>query len=340
MKQQRSRQLDALRAIAVLLVLGCHVTWQPLWLRCGWTGVDLFFVLSGFLIAGLLFREYKASGRLDVWRFVLRRAMKIYPPYYVLLIGTLIFDLLWQRAISWSRIWPDLIFVQNYRLGLWEHLWSIGTEEQFYLLLPLTLVLLILGRRSSPFDRIPLICMSVMCFCLLARIGSVVWQTNEWWFPGCVRGFDGLALGVTVAYLSEFRPECLTSVCKERILLLTASLACLLPAIAYPSTHPVMLTLGLTLIYFGYAGLLIYFLNFVDGEGRAIRALAFIGSYSYTIYLFHMPVAHYLVPALPFDRNVVFGTYLTVSVGFGAVMAKLIERPVLRARERLFPSAV
>src|SRR3982074_312607 len=115
--KQRSRQLDALRAIAVLLVLGCHVTWQPLWLRCGWTGVDLFFVLSGFLIAGLLFREYKSRSQLDIWRFISRRAMKIYPAYYALLIGTLAFDLLRRAPFSWSRIWPDLIFVQNYKLG-------------------------------------------------------------------------------------------------------------------------------------------------------------------------------------------------------------------------------
>jgi peptidoglycan/LPS O-acetylase OafA/YrhL len=332
--------LDALRAIAVLLVLGCHVTWQPLWSRCGWTGVDLFFVLSGFLIAGLLFREYKSRTRLDIWRFLTRRAMKIYPAYYVLLIGTLVFDLLRERAISWSNIWPDLFFVQNYRPGLWEHLWSIGTEEQFYLLLPLTFALLILKGRSSPFEQIPVLCMSVMCFCLLARIASVVCQTDARWFPGCIRGFDGIALGVAIAYLSEFRPEYLSAVCKKRTLLLTGSLLCLLPAIAYPQTHPVMGTVGLTLLYFGYAGLLIFFLRFVDGEGRVIRALAFVGSYSYTIYLFHMPVAYYLVPALQFDRNIVFGTYLAVSIVLGTVMAKLIEHPTLRARERLFPSAV
>src|SRR5438876_4889931 len=94
-------QLDALRAIAVLLVLGHHMPACPRdlnyplalfteqWKQCGWAGVDLFFVLSGFLVSGLLFREYQKYGTIKLPRFLARRGLKIYPAFYVLLLTTI-----------------------------------------------------------------------------------------------------------------------------------------------------------------------------------------------------------------------------------------------------------
>src|SRR5215831_18752084 len=93
----RNAQLDALRAIAVLLVLGRHLPFFPLWIRVGWTGVDLFFVLSGFLISGLLFREYKATGGIRIGRFLVRRGFKIYPAYYLFLTGSVIYYAVFEK---------------------------------------------------------------------------------------------------------------------------------------------------------------------------------------------------------------------------------------------------
>src|SRR3990167_6747089 len=95
--QTRLVQLDILRGIAVLLVLGRHIpmTQEPVrgflgwWMRAGWTGVDLFFVLSGFLVSGLLFQEYKRHGDIRLGRFFIRRGLKIYPAFYVLFFVTL-----------------------------------------------------------------------------------------------------------------------------------------------------------------------------------------------------------------------------------------------------------
>jgi peptidoglycan/LPS O-acetylase OafA/YrhL len=75
----RNQSLDVLRALAVLLVMGRHFPYYALWGRVGWIGVDLFFVLSGFLISGLLFQEYKRTGMIDFWRFMFRRGLKIWP---------------------------------------------------------------------------------------------------------------------------------------------------------------------------------------------------------------------------------------------------------------------
>ncbi|SPF42732.1 putative acyltransferase [Candidatus Sulfopaludibacter sp. SbA4] len=341
--KKRLKQLDALRAVAVLLVLGCHVTWHPLWVRCGWTGVDLFFVLSGFLIAGLLFREYKSHNRIHLCRFIERRALKIYPAYYVLLIATVAYELLRGGRLLWSTIWPDLLFVQNYRIGMWPHLWSLGTEEQFYLLLPFALVLLTLRKQAAPFECIPAASLSIMGICLLSR---VLWAFSTHhpssWFPGCIRGIDGLALGVMISYFHEFEPQKLDWVSHERLPLLLISLLCLLPAIAYPFEHRFMQTIGLTLLYVGYAGLLLFYLRFVHSEGKVIGAFAFVGSYSYTIYLFHMPVADHFVSGLaPYvGRTSLFALYVALSITLGIVVAKLVERPVLRIRERLLPSRI
>src|SRR5437764_14402875 len=81
----RNQSLDILRAIAVLLVMGRHFPYYETWGRIGWIGVDLFFVLSGFLISGLLFREYAQTGTISFYRFVVRRCFKIWPAFYFFL---------------------------------------------------------------------------------------------------------------------------------------------------------------------------------------------------------------------------------------------------------------
>ncbi|MGA2230896.1 MAG: acyltransferase family protein, partial [Tepidisphaeraceae bacterium] len=96
----RMVQLDVLRGVAILLVMGRHFAVSPtqagwlsfpagVWYVFGWTGVDLFFVLSGFLVGGLLLGELRKYGRLDVFRFIIRRIFKIWPAYYVLVLGSI-----------------------------------------------------------------------------------------------------------------------------------------------------------------------------------------------------------------------------------------------------------
>ena len=98
----RNRNLDALRAVAILLVLGRHFEYFRLWSQVGWAGVDLFFVLSGFLISGLLFAEWKQRGSIGIARFYVRRGLKIYPAFYVFLAMTAAAEGRSVSAASWE----------------------------------------------------------------------------------------------------------------------------------------------------------------------------------------------------------------------------------------------
>jgi peptidoglycan/LPS O-acetylase OafA/YrhL len=160
---QRSVGLDLLRALAVLLVLGRHMNppgdSEPEWVRAfaevwiygGWIGVDLFFVLSGFLIGGLLFAEHVRHGTIHVGRFLVRRGFKIYPAFYAFLALTVVYlRVRYGGYPPRAHIIADALFVQNYADSLWHHTWSLAVEEHFYILLPAVLAgMLRLDRRSA-----------------------------------------------------------------------------------------------------------------------------------------------------------------------------------------------
>src|SRR5687768_12956005 len=125
----RDHWLDVLRGAAVLLVLGRHLwpiedgpEWfrqlTALWYRGGWVGVDLFFVLSGFLVSGLVFREYQRGGSFSAGRFLARRAFKIYPAFYVLILVTLLVERFTDHPpVTRRTLFAELLFVQNYLGG-------------------------------------------------------------------------------------------------------------------------------------------------------------------------------------------------------------------------------
>src|SRR4051812_27248294 len=152
--------LDVLRGIAACLVLARHLPQDPdrsptgldyllvCVHRVGWCGVDLFFVLSGFLISSLLFKEYSRTGTLHLSRFWARRAFKIWPSYfaaYGLMVISTLAVCLWTKeagaAATLAGVVPNVLFVQNYAAHSvrWPNSWSIAVEEHFSLALPLFL---------------------------------------------------------------------------------------------------------------------------------------------------------------------------------------------------------
>lgn len=358
-KATRLKQLDILRAIAVLLVLGRNVFVNRMWYRAGWVGVDLFFVLSGFLISGLLFTEYQKYRRIDFARFFVRRGLKIYPAFYLLILITVLVGLGLRHPASFAEVASELFFYQNYAHGLWGHTWSLAVEEHFYILLPVCL--LILSKRaakgSNPFQILPRAFVPIALFILLLRIITYLtlpFRHQTHYNPTHLR-VDSMYFGVVLSYYFHFQKDALRRFLRprsHRIALALFSALLISPCIFLTFHSFFTLTFGFTFLYLGFGALLLLSLlgEFsLPGGLRRIGSrvgsgLARIGSYSYSIYLWHVPVAvwglHRLHKIWPKKTGTVtdFVLYLIASIGVGIFMANLIEFPVLKLRDRLFPA--
>jgi peptidoglycan/LPS O-acetylase OafA/YrhL len=356
-RPQRSLALDVLRAVAVLLVLGRHLPrpaggpdWVrgafDVWFRGGWVGVDLFFVLSGYLVAGLLFQEYRRHGRLSPGRFLVRRGFKIYPAFYVFLIATLLVAKA-TRLPRFGRpaVLAEVFFVQNYVPGVWNHTWSLAVEEHFYLLLPLLLVVLLARARhtADPFRPVMMVFVAVAAGLLGLRIATALaydYHHYRHLFPTHLR-IDSLLAGVVLAYVTHFHRALLDRFVRpRRVALIAGGLALLAPAFVFAVEEtPAIYTVGLTLFAAGSACLIAGLMATGVPANPVVRAVAGVGAHSYSIYLWHMPVLVWGVPRLgDVSYPLMALVYVAASVAVGVGMARLVELPALRLRDRWFPS--
>lgn len=365
----RSQALDVLRCLAILLVLANHAPGLPdtapgvfRWLggmgrQFGWMGVDLFFVLSGFLISGLLFREYQQYGEIQFKRFFIRRGFKIYPPLYS--IAALISVLVWVKHhdFPWSRALGEVFFLQNYWASLLPQSWSLAVEEHFYLTLPWFLIFL--ARRSpdrqNPFRAIPKLFVITAVIVLSLRLITVRWWpvaaedqmgfTMRHIFPTHLR-IDSLFFGVVLSYFHHFQTAGLLAwAAKHRGRLALVSGACLAPPLFLRmEATPFIYTFGFTLLYLGFGALLLLVVTQGLPQGRwldkIMKAASFVGFYSYSIYLWHLLVrtagVNFQEQGLPWW--LVQPVYLAACIVTGIIMAKLVELPFLKLRDRFFPS--
>ena len=360
----RNKRLDILRCLAILMVIVAHARVPIFLAKAGWSGVDLFFVLSGFLISGLLYSEFKKRGSISFKRFFIRRGFKIYPPFYVMLLATYIAQrLLWHAPPqSVGHYLREIFFIQNYRFGIWTHTWSLAVEEHFYIALAVLLLALASysSNRTNPFEKIPWVFMFLSFGCLVLRILTIQltppteFLTPEVTNPTHLR-IDALFFGVLWGYLYHFRPELIRAFSaswRKRIFLAVATLALLSPGYFLQRESYAMLTFGLTSLYLGYGCLLVLFLEVRDvlpSRWPAVAAKigtvgAYIGTHSYSIYLWHVPflvavpvflrkVLHLKPPSLVAHLINVIG-----SCALGIAMANIIEFPALRLRDKLFPA--
>ncbi len=121
---KRNIGLDFLRGIAIILVLFRHLEINKMMARTGWIGVDLFFVLSGFLVSGLLFKEYQKFSTVNLKRFFIRRGFKIYPSFYFFIISSFGLNYCLNHQLGdfdSGKLLSEVLFVQNYFPRLWDH---------------------------------------------------------------------------------------------------------------------------------------------------------------------------------------------------------------------------
>ncbi|MEH7889263.1 acyltransferase [Elizabethkingia meningoseptica] len=220
----RLNGLDHLRALAIIMVLMYHYRAfaHPAWIdtigRFGWTGVDLFFVLSGFLISGQLFREIQNHRNISLGAFFIRRFFRIIPPYAFTLL--LYFSIpFFREREALPPLWKFITFTQNYGLdvinsGTFSHAWSLCIEEQFYLLLPFSLLFLIKLKQLRC-----IVWLAPLCIILSLILRHISWNTfilpnissdnfwREWYmrlyYPTYTR-LDGLATGVFIGYVFHY----------------------------------------------------------------------------------------------------------------------------------------
>jgi len=358
----RLAQLDFLRAVAIFLVIGNHSAICPpetslilnkitvVWYRGGWTGVDLFFVLSGFLIAGLLFNEYKKRGAIDIKRFLIRRGFKIYPAFWFLIATTLAVSLLNGEAIYLGGFASELLFIQNYHPGIWDHTWSLAVEEHFYIFLSLLFfVFLLLNRNSgkNSFDFIPKIFVLVAVVCFALRYYTNVYFGFRYAVniePTHLR-IDSLFFGVFLSYLWNFRGLAESEILrKNKFLIGLIGVCCFVPAFIFELTTTLWLeTFGLTMLYLGGGFALLALLKSDFGGNKLLRAFAEIGKYSYSIYLWNLPTHFWLAKYtdLAAENWFLYALiYWTGTLALGIGTAKMIEYPILRLRDKLMPSNV
>jgi len=340
----RVQQLDILRGVAVLLVPVHHSPGgEGAVLKAGWTGVDLFFVLSGFLVSGLLFKEHLRSGRIRPGRFYLRRGLKIYPNFYAMLAVTSATLALARVAVEPRNVLHEAVFLQNYLPAAWwgrEHAWSLAIEEHFYFLLPPALILLL---RWGPFRRAPVRWAAALAAALGTAALAVRWAmvrsgatAVDVLFPTHTR-LDSLAFGVLLSVIWHFAPGRVAVVRRLRWILVPFGLLLTAPCYLLSNEHPFVLTFGLTLNYLGYGMLLAAVLTLPRLLPKPLGpALAYVGFYSYSIYLWHLPLLAVVRNGFG-DRAPGVALFYAGSIVLGVLVAKLVELPALRLRERWVP---
>jgi peptidoglycan/LPS O-acetylase OafA/YrhL len=372
---RRNYALDLLRGVAVLLVLALHTPVPDSWdtaggvlgaamavRNLGWAGVDLFFVLSGFLISGLLFVELKESGKLGVGRFWMRRGMKIWPSYFAAYGIMFFLTLTLQTAMLGHPFWPtardssiaaipNVLFVQNYIWPetRWFASWSLAIEEHFYLVLPMVLAAIAMLRPQWQGR-------SIVAFCVAACVGVPIMRhfacggedQDELLMQTHLRA-DALCFGVLLGYFHHHHRRRFIEAARFWPLYVIATVAALALVHYYPRTNTWLGgTLGFTALYLGFGGLVVLAAAypFIGRSSRPLGWLIAIGAYSYTIYVVQaitrigpgFKSAQRLADSFTGMELPVEGfLFVTTTVLGGFVVSHLVERPCLKLRERWFP---
>jgi peptidoglycan/LPS O-acetylase OafA/YrhL len=356
----RNKRLDILRCIAVFAVMILHGNIWPFFGNIGWVGVDLFFVLSGFLISGLLFSEYNARHSISFKRFFIRRGLKIYPAFYLYLFLTGVLSRIVFHTLSpVTHYLHEVFFVQNYWPGVWDHTWTLAVEEHFYLFLPVLLLLFVRcsSNQQDPFRALPWTFVVVAAMCIAFRAASVYWGIPNYHtaYTASHDRMDSLFFGALLGYFYHFRPHILNNLLhstRNRIFIAVCSAGLLSTIFFLPRDNRLFSTFGFTCLYLGFGGVLLLSL-YVKGilRGKIARCLeivgtaaAYVGMYSYSIYLWHGPAGAWF-PGLvrrvlrvsqgPSERFVI---YMIGSLAIGITMSKIVEYPILRLRDRIFPA--
>lgn len=358
--------LDLVRAVAIAWVMIYHASLfgldsQDNWLvGRGWMGVDLFFVLSGFLIGGQLMRPWTRGQRPSYWRFFGRRALRTLPAYLVVVAAYFLVPAVRDRA-DIQPLWQFLTFTENLLFDIstpkaFSHVWSLCVEEQFYLLFPAAVALIALrptpGRVIGALVAVLMLGMALRGYLWLHLVAGNPFdiasapRTGRFmtaiYYPTWSR-LDGLLVGVAAAALQIFRPRLWARLTARSNLLLAGGLIGMAASILLFQDQ----IAGFWLTVFGFP-LLSFSIGLVVIAATDARSI--LGRYpipgagalaagAYSLYLTHKAVFHAAQiarPELPTTlQGFAFALALLGALGVGAALYWLVERPFLKLRDRL-----
>lgn len=340
--------LDILRSVAILLVLFRHSQlWENPLYDFGWLGVDLFFVLSGFLVSGLIFNEYKKRNKLNIKRFLLRRGFKIYPTFYIFLAGSIIIE---HYRDGFVPTLPDLLgevfYLQSYLSHIWTHTWSLAVEEHFYLALAL---FSFIAYKTRSLDRkkmvIPvLISMIILSFCMRFYVSYPHRDEPFFSFMATHLRSDGILIGVLIGYLYHFT-SFFAFFSKWRWAFLVLSAVLMIPGFVYEGGSYAMNTFGLSTVNLGFGLLTLFSLTAFRLPSPFLKTsfqpiiwlLTSIGRHSYSIYLWHIACRNFMNDHLHYGANLNSLLFFILSISVGVILSLIIERPFLKIRDRYVP---
>ena len=343
--------VDGLRALAVAAVVIYHL--GAAWLPGGFLGVDVFLVISGYLITSLLLAEYRQSGRIGLKRFWLRRARRLLPALFLMIVVVLVAMVLlhpgevarlhgallasFGYVANWYFAFADIPYFEQFgRPSVLQHLWSLAVEEQFYLLWPpiMAVCIGVFGRRR-----------------LLAGVGAgIVGSTILAWilwepftdpsriYYGTDTRAVGLLAGVALAFLwpaNRLRP---LAAARPRLVLegvgIVALVGLLVLMLTLGDLDEMLYKGGFLLVAITTAAVIavVAHPSSLLGKAFGVSAIVWLGVRSYGIYLWHWPVLMLTRPNddVPFDGAPLVVLQLALMLGAAALSYQYVERPIRR----------
>lgn len=352
-----------LRAIAILLVFIYHYNsffTTPSWLlpiaKFGYTGVDLFFVISGYLIANKLFANYNLHHTLYLSSFYANRCLKIIPPFFFILLLYFSFPILREKE-GLSALLKYLTFTQNYQLnilktGAFNHAWSICVEMQFYFLFPIFLLIIIQYKLIEKFATSLIILFAIGILVrhfYWLKIDSIFGGTKSFisfwamkiYFPTYCR-LDGLLIGIAIAYLYNFKNKITANFFNKGNYLLAIGVVVLILSflLCKNQTSYLASVFGFLFISVGYGFIVLAALQpntlFLS---RSYFICNQIATLSYSIYLCHKIILHlclqyFCKPYLPIHSILVLIGAFTITFLASFCLHELVEKPFSKLKRK------
>jgi peptidoglycan/LPS O-acetylase OafA/YrhL len=358
--RERQPGLDLLRALAIIVVVIYHAALFGFKLsgrvdRFGWIGVDLFFVLSSYLIGGQLLAPLAGGNEINLGRFFARRALRIMPAYFVVLAFYFLLPS-WREYPDMSQpLWKFMLSIQNIALRggtAFSRAWSLAVEDQFYLALPFLLLFLCRRFRAAVIVPFLLVVGGIALRAYLAAKnpsvdGGVSFRAFQAWiyYPTWTR-LDPLVFGVALAAIEKFRPQWWQRLMGTAVWLWFPGLALIVYALYLGESDHLTVTACVwqfPLIALGMAALLICAVSpRIFFRRVAIPGAAFIATIAYSAYLIQKLAIHFAeqfcnnhnialtsAPALLGVESAVYAA--------AALLFFTIGRPFLQLRRRIAP---